>query len=257
MASRQILRRLSTSLRGRATLTLPAGRQTVQVPRRDIANISSNSLRRWFATESEAKTEEEKSKDGEVKAEESKKEDSAESSEKKETEELVQAPEELLAKELAQLQEDIRAKKHELLLSLADFENNKKRFQKEREDRRKRATANFATAMIEVYTDFDKVAMLPHSGKCEALHEGVALTHNLFKSTLDRFGVRQFEAELGTPFLSARHENVGTIDSDFPANSVAEQVHPGWILDADSPKPVVVRKVAVKVATHGPEAPTS
>lgn len=240
-------------------MTLPAGRQAVQVPRRDLANISGSSFRRWFATESEAKTEEEKSKNGEAKSEESKKEDSAESSEKKATEEKVEsaAPEELLAKELAQLQEDIRAKKNELLLSLADFENNKKRFQKEREDRRKRATANFATAMIQAYIDFDKVATLPHSGKCEALHEGVVATHNLFKSTLERFGVRQFEAELGTPFLPARHENVGTIDSDFPANSVAEQVHPGWILDADSPKPVVVHKVAVKVARHGPEAPTS
>ena len=37
-----------------------------------------------------------------------------------------------------------------LLLLLADFENNKKRFLKEREDRRRSSVANFATRMIQV-----------------------------------------------------------------------------------------------------------
>ncbi|CAK9099592.1 unnamed protein product, partial [Durusdinium trenchii] len=92
--------------------------------------------------------------------------------------EVEEAPEKLLQKELADLQELVRQNKHELLLSLADFENNKKRFLKEREDRRRSSMASFATKMVQ------------------ALHEGVALTRDLYKASLDKFGVRPLQASL-------------------------------------------------------------
>ncbi|CAK9099486.1 unnamed protein product, partial [Durusdinium trenchii] len=171
--------------------------------------------------------------------------------------EVEEAPEKLLQKELADLQELVRQNKHELLLSLADFENNKKRFLKEREDRRRSSMASFATKMVQVYGQLNAFAIEKHdSGTAQALHEGVALTRDLYKASLDKFGVRPLQVEVGEPFVAARHEKSETIEStDLPANSIAEMVRPGWILDPDSPKSVVLQKAEVHVATHGPKVP--
>ncbi|CAE7840838.1 grpE [Symbiodinium microadriaticum] len=168
--------------------------------------------------------------------------------------EAPEAPSAVLEKELAALQENVRARKHELLLSLADFENNKKRFSKEREDRRKSSMANFATEMIKVYGQFDAFAVEKHTGAVQGLHQGVALTRDLYKASFERFGVRNIQVEIGEPYVAARHENVGTVEStQLPMNAVGEIVRPGWVLEPDSPKPVVLQKVEVHVSTQGPK----
>eukprot|EP00931_Biecheleriopsis_adriatica_P075902 TRINITY_DN49673_c0_g1_i1.p1 TRINITY_DN49673_c0_g1~~TRINITY_DN49673_c0_g1_i1.p1 ORF type:complete len:323 (+),score=111.60 TRINITY_DN49673_c0_g1_i1:56-970(+) len=185
------------------------------------------------------------------------KEAAAEEAKAEEATEEEQAPEKLLEAELTELQEKVRAKKHEVLMALADFENNKKRFLKEREDRRKRSAANFSTKMIEVFVEFDEFASSRHgTGACQGLHEGVALTRDLYKTQLEKFGAKQIEVEAGEPFVAARHENVGSVESsDLPEHSVAELVRPGWVYDPEGPKPVVIVKAEVRVAKHGPEAP--
>jgi len=170
-----------------------------------------------------------------------------------------EAPEKLLQKKLTDLQELVRQNKHELLLSLADFENNKKRFLKEREDRRRSSMSNFATKMIQVYGKLNDFAVEKHnSGTAQALHEGVALTRDLYKASLEKFGVRPIQVEIGEPFVAARHEKTDTIQStQLPTNSVAAIVRPGWILDPDTPKPIVLQKAEVHVSSDGPKVPPS
>mmetsp|Transcript_9218 Transcript_9218/g.19776 ORF Transcript_9218/g.19776 Transcript_9218/m.19776 type:complete len:324 (-) Transcript_9218:66-1037(-) len=180
--------------------------------------------------------------------------------------EKAQSPEEKLKAELSELQEKVKVGKHELLLALADFENNKKRFAKECKARKRRSTADFARKVIDVYTEFDTFAApVPAadgaeaelSEPCQALREGIILTGDLYKATLERFQVAPLEVESGQPFVAARHESVGSVeDGSIAANAVAELVQPGWELlpDADAAS-VVLRKAQVKVARHGPEAP--
>mmetsp|Transcript_880 Transcript_880/g.2625 ORF Transcript_880/g.2625 Transcript_880/m.2625 type:complete len:297 (-) Transcript_880:33-923(-) len=175
----------------------------------------------------------------------------------------AEGPEAALRREAAELQEKLRSKKHDLLLALADFENNKKRCTKERESRRRGATVHFAKRMVGVYADFELLATPVNadaesssSGACEALREGVVLTRDLYRSTLERFNVEPFSAELGSPFVAARHESVGAAeDSPHPANTVAEAVRPGWLLEPRGAAPAVLQRAQVKVAQHGPAAP--
>ncbi|CAJ1455886.1 unnamed protein product, partial [Effrenium voratum] len=194
-----------------------------------------------------------------VEAEEAKeaKEAQEAKSEGEEAKEAEKGPAAALQKEFDELQEHIKQSKHELLLSLADFENHKKRFVKEREDRRRSAMAHFTTKMIQVYGKFDSFAAEKHDkGTAEALHQGVALTRDLYKASFERFGVQPIKVEIGDPFVVARHIKAGTVErADLPTNSVAEVLQPGWILDPDSPKPVVLQKTEVRVAEHGPPAP--
>mmetsp|Transcript_102601 Transcript_102601/g.289922 ORF Transcript_102601/g.289922 Transcript_102601/m.289922 type:complete len:282 (-) Transcript_102601:150-995(-) len=163
---------------------------------------------------------------------------------------------ELLKKEVEELQEKLRAKKHELLLSLADFENNKKKFMKERETRRRNATVNFARKMVEVYTEFEDLARLPAeadelSEACQGLHEGVVLTGDLYKAALERFNVSALSPELGEPFSVTYHEDAGSVPGELPPNSVAEVVQPGWAYaegGSNAAARVVLRKAKVKLA---------
>merc|ERR1712039_595747 len=87
-----------------------------------------------------------------------------------------------LTKELAELQDKFKAKRHEVLLLLADFENNKKRFTKERESRQRAAFVNYAQRMVDLYAEFDKFAKTRHgkgemSDACKSFREGKVLTN--------------------------------------------------------------------------------
>jgi len=165
-----------------------------------------------------------------------------------------ESPLELLQKELAEAQEKMKKEKHELLLALADFENNKKRYQTECQARRRSATTNFATKMVDVYAKFDELAHSEDnieqlSDSCKALQEGVVLTRNLYKATLDKFDVEQLVPEVGEALNQARHESLGSIEgASVAAGHVAELVQPGWILEPKSAKPMVLKKAQVKVA---------
>lgn len=159
-------------------------------------------------------------------------------------------------KDLQDLQEKVRAKKNELLLALADNENNKKKFAKEREARRRAATQGFARRMVDVFQELDSFATPAHGGASKGLYEGVSLTRDLFRSALGKHGVQPFEPEQGLPFMRDHHESVGTVaDSNLSTGAVAEVVRPGWLFDSGAAAPAVLQKAQVKLAKHGPEVP--
>lgn len=171
-------------------------------------------------------------------------------------------PEERLHQELEEFQAKSAAKKKELLLGLADFENTKKKSMKERESRRRAATANFARRMIDVYREFENLPAFKNAsseGKAEgspvlALKEGVDLTRDLFSKALEKSDVERLPVEPGTPVVNARHEVVGSTpgDGSLPERSIAEVTEDGWIMDLRSQAPQVLHKAKVK--TVGAEA---
>lgn len=167
--------------------------------------------------------------------------------------EPVLTEEERAVKDVEELEEKLKKKKHELLLQLADFENNKKRFQKERLSRRKAATVTFARKMVEVHDEFVELskpseAEIPET--CQALHEGIQLTGDLYRAAFERYDVTAIAPELGSPFEKARHEDAGTVaNGELPPKSIAELVEPGWLLEASEGPATVLRMATVKLAS--------
>lgn len=162
-------------------------------------------------------------------------------------------PVERLQRDLDDFTERSRGKKKDLLLALADFENTKKKYTKEREGRRRIASTNFARRMVEVYKEFEEVSAFKISteGKEEgspiaALQEGVSLTRDLFGQALEKSNVERLPVELGTPVVNARHEVVGSASGDGPEGSIAEVSEDGWISDLRSSSPQVLQKAKVK-----------
>lgn len=137
------------------------------------------------------------------------------------------------------------AKKHDLLLTLADFENNKKRFLKERESRQRTATVGFARQVVETYSAFEELLAAHSEQSSEAgqsLLEGVVLTHDLYRATLAKFDLKPLTAEPGEPFVAARHE---CASDDKPPSAVIEMVQAGWIFEPRGAPPVVIKKAQV------------
>jgi len=171
-----------------------------------------------------------------------------------EAEEKELSPIERLQQDLEDFQEKSRGKKKELLLGLADFQNTQKKFNKERESRRRTASTNFARRMVDVYREFEAMPELQATSEkeegsaCAALQEGVSLTRDLFAVALEKGNVERIPVELGTPVVNARHEVVGSApgDGSLPESSIAEVSEDGWILDLRSQMPQVVHKAKVK-----------
>jgi len=163
-----------------------------------------------------------------------------------------------LKRELTEIQDEVKAKKHELLLTLADFENNKKRFAKERESRQRTATVGFARQMVDTYSAFEELLVAHSEQSSEAgqsLLEGVVLTRDLYRATLEKFDLKPLAAELGEPFVGARHE---CASDDKPSGAVIEIVQAGWIFEARGAPPVVIKKAQVKVEdSETPPSPSS
>jgi len=166
-----------------------------------------------------------------------------------------ETPETKLQKEVSRLEEEVVKKKKELLLALADFENVKKANLRERERRRRAATEEFARRMLEVYESFPAEA--PRSGEapkpseqCQALEEGVGLTGQLMKSSLEKFGMKEVAVAVGDAFAGSHHEQVGSREAadGEAANTVVEVVAKGWVYEPDTSPPRVLRKAHVKVA---------
>ncbi len=165
--------------------------------------------------------------------------------------EEIPAQEERSEKEL---EEQIRsaeeeAKKHydKLLRVMAEFENFKKRIQKEKTEHLQYSNEKILTDLLPVLDDFDRVlehvpADAPPDVKTIA--EGIELIRKNMMTTLEKHGLREIEA-MGHPFDPNVHEAVATGSSETSQPDTVMEVHrKGYLLNDR-----LLRAAMVTVAT--------
>lgn len=125
-----------------------------------------------------------------------------------------------------------------LLRLQADFDNYRKRVQRERQEFEEQACAGLICEMLPVLDHMD--LGLAAAAAQPALAEGWRRIADQLRGVLEQAGVRRVDA-LGQPFDPRRHEAVGTRDSeDTPAGVVSHQVRPGYELGARLLRPAQV-----------------
>lgn len=126
---------------------------------------------------------------------------------------------------------------------LADFDNLRKRF--EREVARQRAEERLRTsaAWLPIVDDLERALQHPGSD-VDAVLQGVGAVHEHATAVLDRLGFPRFE-DLGLPFDSERHEAVGAVEADQPAGTIVTSVRPGYGSDEQ-----ILRPAGVMVAKN-------
>lgn len=146
-----------------------------------------------------------------------------------------------LSEELEHLKASLSAKEEQYLRLAAEYDNFRKRSQKEKESIYADAKADALTAFLPVYDNLERA--LKQETADEAYKKGVEMTMNQLKTVLEKLGITEIEA-LGQPFDPALHNAVMHIeDENFGENTVAEVFQAGFRLGDK-----VVRFAMVKVA---------
>lgn len=123
----------------------------------------------------------------------------------------------------------------------AEYDNFRKRSQKEKEGAWAQAKAETAAAFLPVYDNLERA--LKQETADEAYAKGVQMTMTQLKEILEKLGIQEVPA-LGETFDPSRHNAVMHVeDENFGENTVAEVFQAGFQADGK-----VIRFAMVKVA---------
>lgn len=117
------------------------------------------------------------------------------------------------------------------LRTYADFDNYRKRTQRDLADFRLYANEQLALELLPV---LDHLGLaLKHAGAAEenvqGLQQGVELVYKQMRDVLEKFGIKSFES-WGEPFDPAKHDAMMQIErDDVPANMVVQVMNEGYL----------------------------
>ena len=160
---------------------------------------------------------------------------------KQETVETVEAEEVEAVDETAKITEELNDTKDKYLRLAAEYDNFRKRSQREREATYNDAAAATIKSFIPVLDNLERALAAPCSD--EAYRKGVELTHKQLMETLDKLGVKEIPAK-GETFDPNLHNAVMHIEDDtIDEQTVIEVFEKGYIMGDR-----VIRYAMVKVA---------
>ncbi len=172
----------------------------------------------------------EKSPETVEKAEETKSEKKAEKSKDK------------TAEELKKVQEELAAEKDKYLRMLAEYDNFRKRSQKERENIYTDVRADTVTKFLPVYDNLERA--LKQETTDEAYSRGIEMIMTQLKDIFEKLGICEIDACAGTKFDPEIHNAVMHVeDESLGEGVIAEEFQKGFKLGDK-----VIRCSVVKVA---------
>ena len=124
----------------------------------------------------------------------------------------------------------------------AEFENTKKRLDRERIEAIKYASTDIIAKILPIVDDFDRAVEAVRATKdIEALLKGVEIIRAEIDRILKQDGVERIEA-LGQPFDPHVHEAMMMVETDdHPEGTVVEELQPGYKLNGRLLRPAKVK----------------
>jgi len=129
--------------------------------------------------------------------------------------------------ETDELQDELRRERDMRLRALADFDNFRKRVERERAGAAQSGKRDIVMNLLDLADSFDRA--FQYSGDAPAgWAEGLQSIRRKLLGILEAQGVTPFES-VGEPFDPERHEAVGAVESDVhQPGSVAEEIQRGY-----------------------------
>ncbi len=158
-----------------------------------------------------------------------------------------------MAQELERKTREAEEAQEKYLRTYADFENYRKRVQRDQAEFRKYANEQMA---LELLTVVDHLALaLKHAREAgnggEGLQQGVELVYKQFLDVLEKFGITPFRSE-GELFDPAKHDAMMQVETDeAPANTVVQVFQEGYLYHEK-----VLRHAKVGVSKRPPTRPS-
>jgi molecular chaperone GrpE len=131
--------------------------------------------------------------------------------------------------------------KDQLLRTLADFDNFRKRSRREHTDAERRGRDDVLKELLPVFDNLDRAAAHAETATdVKALADGITLVLRQFTDTLGRLGIERVPA-VGRPFDPSVHEAVQQMEtSDFEPGTIAAEVQAGYRTSEKLIRPALV-----------------
>ena len=134
----------------------------------------------------------------------------------------------------------------------ADFDNLKKRFDREAEQIKCYSTERLVVQMLDVVDELELAIKNGEiSTSTETFLEGVEMTLKKLRKVLEQEGVSPIDNPEGKILDATRHHAIATVERDDVAEStVEEEIRKGYLMKGKVIRPSIV-KVAIKSKNNG------
>ena len=151
--------------------------------------------------------------------------------------------------DLAKLTADLDDLRQTLLRRQADFENYRKRIEKERAEDSKRYTARVIEALIPIVDGFEHALAAHREAEYENYRRGFELIYKQLVDNLARLGVERVDP-VGKAFDPHLHQAMDrTETAEHPDGEILQVFQPGYVYHGR-----VLRPAMVRVAVHATPA---
>ena len=151
--------------------------------------------------------------------------------------------------EVAKLVADLHELQQTLLRRQADFDNYRKRIERERAEDSKRYTARVIEALIPIVDGFEHALAAHREAEYENYRKGFELIYRQLRDNLAKLGVERIEP-LGQPFDPHSHQAMDRTETNAAEDGTILQVYqPGYVFHGR-----VLRPAMVRVAVHATPA---
>ncbi len=161
--------------------------------------------------------------------------------------ELPPAPETAaLTDQIAKLQAEKEELRQTLIRRQADFENTRKRLERERLEQGQRAVARMVEGLLPTLDAFERALAAHDDPVYEDYRKGFELIYRQLWDTLSRYGLERIDDVKGKPFDPHVHQAVERVETEeLPDGSVLEVLQHGYKIGSK-----LLRPASVRVAVH-------
>lgn len=150
--------------------------------------------------------------------------------------------------QVAKLAADLDELRQTLLRRQADFDNYRKRIEKERSEDSKRAAARVIEALIPVIDDFEHALAARTESHCESFRKGFELIYKQLLDNTAKIGIERIEP-IGGLFDPHLHQAVDRIETaEYRDGTIVQVVHPGYLFEGRVLRPAIVRVAVTPLA---------
>jgi molecular chaperone GrpE len=154
------------------------------------------------------------------------------------------------------LRNEVERLREMYLRKLAEFDNFRKRTDRERKELRRTAAEGLVTELLPVLDNFERAMQHADESEPQAFREGVEMIAGQFADLLARNGLEGIDP-MGSPFDPELHEAVQRVEgSDQPPGTVVSIFSKGYTFGGKLIRPAMVGVAVDPVSPMGSPPPT-
>ena len=145
--------------------------------------------------------------------------------------------------EIQKLKSEVEDYNEKFLRVVADFDNFRKRIERDREQHTLRLKGEVVSSFLEIIDTVEKAVAVDYPD-LESSKEGISGIHKLLSTFMDSFEIKRFDPK-GEQFDFRQHEALTTVEKEgVEPNTIVEVVQSGYTLEGELLRPakVVVSK---------------